>query len=104
MSSKFLNFSLLLVTLLTKPKSWIITGVSLLILTVMKFLFEGQSIFIKHWSDMWAGMVNPTVPLEQKVFVVSLFILVSGLAVYYTNIFKLLVIHQYKRFGTKPKV
>ncbi|RXE96037.1 hypothetical protein [Pseudoalteromonas sp. PS5] len=104
MSSKFLNFSLLLIALLTKPKSWIVTGASLLVLTVMKFFFEGQSIFFKHWNDIWAGMINPAVPLEQKVFIVSFFILVTGLAMYYTNIFKLLVIHQYKRFGSKPKV
>lgn len=104
MSSKFFNFSLLLITLLTKPKSWIVTGASLLVLTVMKFFFEGQSIFFKHWSDIWSGMINPDVPLEQKVFIISFFILVTGLAMYYTNIFKLLVIHQYKRFGTKPKV
>ncbi len=104
MSSKYLNFSLLLITLLTKPKSWMVTGASLLILSVMKFLFEGQSIFIKHWSDIWAGMVNPIVPLEQKIFVASIFIFISGMAMYYTNIFKLIVIHQYKRFHTKPKI
>lgn len=104
MSSKFLNFSLLSITLLTKPQSWIVTGASLLVLTLMKFFFEGQSIFFKHWDDIWAGLNNPDVPLEQKIFIISFFILVTGLAMYYTNIFKLLVLHQYKRFGTTPKV
>lgn len=104
MSSKFLNFSLLLITLLTKSKSWIVTSASILVLSLMKFFFEGQSIFFKHWDDIWSGMVNPAIPFEQKVFIVSFFILVTGLAMYYTNIFKLLVIHQYKRFGAKPKV
>ena len=77
------------------------TGASVLVLTMMKFFFEGQSIFFKHWREIWSGMVNPDIALEQKVFVLSFFILVTGLAMYYTNIFKLLVMHQYKRFGAK---
>ena len=101
MRSKILNFSLLLITLVTKPKSWIVTGASILVLTMMKFFFEGQSIFFKHWSEIWAGMTNPSVPLEQKIFILSFFILVTGLAMYYTSMFKDLVIHQHKRFGAK---
>ncbi|WP_081138963.1 hypothetical protein [Halomonas sp. BC2] len=101
MRSKLLNFLLLLITLLTKPKSWIVTGASILVLTMMKFFFEGQSIFFRHWNEIWSGMINPDVPLEQKIFILSFFILVTGLAMYYTSMFKALVIYQNKRFGAK---
>lgn len=67
----------------------------------MKYFFEGQSIFFKHGDEIWSGMINPDVALEQKVFILNLFILITGLAIYSTSIFKLLVIHQGKRFGTK---
>lgn len=103
MKFKLLNFLLLLITLLTKPKPWIVTGSSFLVLMLMKFFFEGQSIFFKHWREIWSGIIDPVVPVEQKVFIVSFFILLTGLALFYTDIFKKLIIHQYKRFGSKSR-
>lgn len=101
MRSNLLNFLLLLIALFTKPKSWIVTCASMWVLTMMSFFFEGRSIFLKYWSEIWLGMINPDVPLEQKIFILSFFILVMGLAMYCISIFKSLVIYQYERFGAK---
>ena len=94
-----LNIVLPLIALLTKPKSWIMTGASMLVLSIMKFLFEGQSIFFEHRQDIFADLINPDVPLELKIFLVSFFILLTGLVMFYTSIFKAIVISQSKRFG-----
>lgn len=104
MKSTRLNIVLPLIALITRPNSLILTGSSLLVLSIMKFLFEGQSIFFEHWRDIYGGLLNPEVPFEQKLFIISFFMLITGLALFYTNIFKAIVISQSKRFGTKPKV
>lgn len=100
MSSKKLEVVLLLITLLTKPRSVILSGATLLVFSVMMFFYKGQSIFFMHWQDILTGLLDPDVPLEQKVMIVSFFFLFTGFTMFYTSIFRKLVIEKYKRFGT----
>lgn len=96
-----LNFLLPLIALLTRPKSWIMTSVAFLILCLIKFLAEGQSIFFKHWIEIYNGFLNPLVPVEQKILIVSLFILITTLGFYYADMLRKVYIFQDKRFGKK---
>lgn len=102
MQSRFLVFSILLVALLTRPRSWVVSGVAFLILLLVKFFGEGVSLYFKHWNELQVGMLNPEVPVEQKLFVVGFFFLLLGISMFYTNIFKEIIVYQYKRFGEVP--
>ena len=103
MRSRTLEITLLLVVLLTKPKSWVLSGVGIISLSVVKWLFEGQAIYVQHWQDLLNGMLNPEIPLDQKLFLIGFFCFLIGASMFFMNVIKHVAIEQFRRFGTKPE-
>ena len=92
--SRKLEMALLLVTLIQRPRTWFISGFLFVLLAIMKFMFEGQSIFFENWQEIYQGLINPEVPMYLKLLIVSLFLFFTGLALYYTDLFKKAVLAQ----------
>ena len=104
MNSKKLEFTLLLITALTKPKAWVLGAVSFFALTAFKWVADGQEIFIDNWRVILSGMLNPEIPIEQKFFLVGFFCMLVAMSLFLINIVKHVAIELYIRFGIKPKL
>ena len=104
MMSKALKFTLILIAALAKPRAWVLGSVSFFALTSLKWVVKGQSIFIDNWYSILMGMINPNVPIEQKLFLVGFFCLLSALSLILINTIKNTSIQLYIRFGIKPEL
>lgn len=104
MKSKRLEITLIIITALTKPKSWVLGAVSFFALTAFKWVAEGQSIFIDNWQSILQGMLNPNTPIEQKLFLIGFFCMLVAMSLILINIVKHMAIQLNSRFGEKPEL
>ena len=102
--SRTLEVTLLLITLLTKPRSWVLLGVFYICLGAYKETSKISWFYVENWQSILAGMANADVLIHEKLFVIGVFFLFAAVALMFISVAMRIVIQRFVRFGTKPEL